>query len=134
MKNQNDILYGFPGDERLSTSLEELIEDHFCEKIEDDISWPLVVHEFKRMTPSLSAENILDDVLDRLDEEYGDPDGNSTEPTEIMKKAADVFVAVILAGYLPYVCEETGNTVTVTKEMAMDLLGLKPPPTPTPDA
>jgi hypothetical protein len=48
----------------------------------------------------------LEDVLERLDEEFGDPDGERTEPTKKMKEAEEAFMKVILSEYVPWACDE----------------------------
>jgi len=48
----------------------------------------------------------LEAVLEHLDEEYGDPDGGWTEPTEAMSKAEDAFIRVVCDEYEPWSCEE----------------------------
>jgi hypothetical protein len=45
------------------------------------------------------AENVLDEVLERLDSAYGNPDDDYTEPTPAMMQAAEEFMAVIAREY-----------------------------------
>lgn len=50
---------------------------------------------------------LLADLLDQLDEEYGDPDGDgdSSKPTPAMVAAAEELAAVIRREYQPCLCE-----------------------------
>ena len=51
--------------------------------------------------------NVLDDLLEVLDEEYGDQvDGEPTKQTEGMQKAAHIFVASVLKEYHVWACEQ----------------------------
>jgi hypothetical protein len=47
-------------------------------------------------------------MLEDLDEEFGDPDGDSsgTQPTEAMKAAEKIFVEAVLAEYTNHWCED----------------------------
>lgn len=123
--NQNDILYALDGDERLKYSVAEALEFGLCEQNLDDIDYPILVHEYRRMKPSLNADRILEDVLDHLDENYCNPDGDSTEPTEEMKQAAKVFADSILSQYVSWSCECNGNVIEITRDKAIEILGLR---------
>ena len=107
--------WGLPDSERLVHST----PDEAIEEILDQASCPLadygevVVVGYANVEPVWKAASILEDFLDRLDEEYGDPDGDITEPTEAMKQAADAFVRAVLAEYQTWVCEPTGEQVRV---------------------
>jgi hypothetical protein len=48
---------------------------------------------------------VLDVILENLDEEYGDPDGDMTEPNEEMKAAEKTFLEVVCKNYKPYIAE-----------------------------
>ena len=45
------------------------------------------------------ARHVLEDFLEKLDDEYGNPDGDYTEKTDGMKEAAKEFVAAVLDNY-----------------------------------
>lgn len=123
--------YGFEGDERLETDPDEVVQRYMDSLAEPDesferftvrVNWPLVVLVFRRMDVGRHADSIarnaLDDALERLDEEYGDPDGTPSEPTEKMKSAAMAFAKDLLAEYVVWACEPTGETVEYTAEQA----------------
>lgn len=54
----------------------------------------------------LLSESALEDLLERLDEDYGDPDGDPTDPTEKMQQAEAAFIRVVLDEYVPWSCEK----------------------------
>ena len=60
--------------------------------------------------------NILEMLLENLDEELSDPDGDLTEPTEAMKEAEKVFLAVIENEYKPWAHEEVCRKEINVKE------------------
>lgn len=71
----------------------------------------LTVYAFKRgaISPrNLDADRLLEDVLERLDEEYGDPD-EASEPTDAMQAAAVTFLATIRAEYRVWNCERVAE-------------------------
>lgn len=56
---------------------------------------------------------ILEDLLERIDEDYGSPDGG-TEPTTAMKVAEDLLLEVICREYEPWACEPCVQVVVDT--------------------
>jgi hypothetical protein len=69
----------------------------------------------------------LEDVLERLDEEYGDPSGGDySKPTDRMKAAEKEFLKVIVEEYEPWMCEEVCkeeiNTLEWVRENRPDWL------------
>jgi len=72
--------------------------------MDDPLPEKITICGYARMKVSLSG--ILEDILERLDEEYSDPDGNPTDPTDAMKKAEADFIAVMEREYEPWMCEE----------------------------
>lgn len=55
----------------------------------------------------------LDDLIQRIEEEYGDPEGDGDVVTDAMVKAERVFVAAVLAEYECWACDQTGEPVEV---------------------
>ena len=100
------ILWGSPDDERL----EYIDEDEAIEEILDDIDGPLpeaiTICGFARIEINTLRLHPLEDCLDTLDEDYGDPDGEPAHPTEAMKEAERVFLETIKKEYTPWMCEE----------------------------
>ena len=97
-------------------TVDEAVEEHLEMVLydRDPSDWPETVtaRGFKRGVVTYDGETVLERMLEHLDEEYSDPDGDDTKPTEGMKRAADAFVSAVLAEYTPWACEEC-ETVTV---------------------
>jgi hypothetical protein len=128
-------MYGHPGDEQLLVDdLDELIErvlDDAVEKvgesfdvIADRIVWPVKVNVYRRMVVSDKdkshlAEVLLEDLLDRLDEEHGDPNGDGHSKSEPeMLAAARAFVDSVVSKYKVWACEPTGAVIEISREQA----------------
>ena len=132
MSEREIVFWGWEDDESLS----HYDKDEAIEAMLDGMDEPIAalpetieVCGFARMEihPNvLSADAILEDALERLDEEYADPHGEIEEPTPAMKTAAEAFVAVIKAEYMVWNCEvvarETVNVREWIKEHRPDWL------------
>jgi len=126
----DERMYGLADDERLEVEAEAVVErvlDDACdvpgepfEATAARVTWPIKVDVFRRMEVSNTAEHLGEDALGRaleqLDEEYSDPDGDMTEPTDAMKAAALAFGKAVLADYKPWACERTGEVIEFTRE------------------
>jgi len=55
------------------------------------------------------ASALLEDLLERLDEEYADPDNDGTVDTEPMRQAAHVFIDAVLAEYTVWTCDQVSE-------------------------
>jgi hypothetical protein len=88
------------------TMPDEAIGDYLdeCEPLPETVT----LQAFARMKPGRSdCGHPADDVLERLEENCGNPDTRKAmEPTEGMKLAEVAFLEAILAEYKPYACEE----------------------------
>lgn len=139
MKRGN-VLYGGRDQEQLDESIEDVVKSlmdggwsytggpESWEEFADQISWPIEVLVYRRKAlpgPEAGAEAVLGYLLDLFDDEYGDPDGDNTDPTPGMKAAAETFVQAILSEYVPWQCEPTGEIIRVTREEAAAMLGEK---------
>lgn len=128
-------MYGLADDERLSEAMEDIVErvlDDACEKagesfdvIADRIEWPIQIHVFRRKIISEKekawiAEDVLDRLLERLDEEHSDPNGDNTRPTPSMREAAKTFVESVVSGYFVWACEPTGRVITISRALAKE--------------
>lgn len=128
---QYEKLYGLEHWEKLETRIEDVIErvledygdplDHELERI----NWPIVIQVYKRMDVKHHADRIaelvLEVALERLDEEYSDPDQDGTEPTQAMKDAAKAFADAVVKDYVTWACEPTSEKITVTLAMAREM-------------
>lgn len=127
----NATFYGLEESESLQSSPEEVLEqwvqDTDCATFEEAaefVEWPMRVYVFKPMNHWRSrihlAEGYLERILEDLDEEFGDPEGDSTKPTDGMRRAALAFVDSVLKEYTPYNCEKTGDVVDISREEAKE--------------
>jgi hypothetical protein len=111
---KDDVMYGFDDSERLFNELDEFIEYHLdiCDK--DFIANPasiLTIYTYRRM---VVAENVYPDasdtydrIIENLDENYGDPDGDHdvVPLTDKAKEHYAAFVAEIVGAYVPWAGE-----------------------------
>lgn len=122
------IYYGLQDQEQLDndpqTVVDGILEDA-CEgigesfdTIADRIEWPIKVLEYKPLTLSESyvVDMTLDHVLETLDEEYANPDGDGTNPTDDMRTAANRLAKIIIRDYDVWTCEPTGDVLKYTRE------------------
>jgi hypothetical protein len=88
-----------------ATSPDEAIADYLAEC--DELPATILLCGYVRMkVGGIDTERVLESVLETLDEEYGNPDGDVPEaPTDAMIAAAKAFEAVVLAEYKPWACE-----------------------------
>lgn len=100
---------------------DEAIEDHLSylgvlhtgmteAEVLDALPETITVKGYARMViPEGEIRNRVDTVLDalieRLDEEHGNPDGDPCDVTEKMKEAALTFVKAVVAEYTVWGCE-----------------------------
>lgn len=127
-------MYGLVDDERLEVEAETIVERVIDDAVETPgepfdaiaarIKWPIEVFVFKRMEiPSAESigEDALERVLENLDEEHADPDGDQTKPSPAMEAAALAFGKAIVADYKSWACEQTREVITFSKEKALEL-------------
>jgi hypothetical protein len=124
--------YGIDDPDMLQDDAEDAVINYIECDLEDvsldDITWPLVVDVYEPMkipagTIDRLAHKTLGMIIDELDEEYADHDTtDSTMPTPPMIAAAKAFAAAVVAEYVPWACEKTGEKIEYTREMAELLL------------
>lgn len=108
--NDREIIYWSCNQhqEKLScVSKNEAIE-YYLDDIEEGKEPDTVkVYGFARQEIADNEDGIgvLEDFLVFLDENYGDPDGDCTEMTDKMKKAAKVFVDTVISEYEVWTCD-----------------------------
>ena len=66
----------------------------------------LEVFGYRRMEVTCSGGHCLEELLDHLDENFGDPNGDGAEATAKMKAAEETFLAAVIAEYEPWACEQ----------------------------
>jgi hypothetical protein len=129
-------MYGLEYWEHFEESIRAAIErllDESCDATEvgieaqlDRVTWPVTVSVYRQMelpTPNWIAERILRGILEDLDQDHSDPDGNATEPTPNMKSVALALGEIIVNEYEVWACERTNETHTITRDQAKAILG-----------
>jgi len=118
-KNEPSVYWGCEGQERfcydnLYEAVQDFIDNEYCApmtKEELRKAGDVVFYEIAPM--KLNAKNwygkCLANLLERIDEDYGDPENEPDEPTEKMKVVEKAFIDVVIAEYKPFMCIETGN-------------------------
>jgi hypothetical protein len=102
------VFWGLEDEEYLSCyTLDEVMERIFDECYPDPFPEKVTVCGYARekIDPSILEDSLIGHALEYLDEEYGDPDGGYTEPTENMKKAERTFIEAILKEYESWTCK-----------------------------
>lgn len=104
----NVVLWGDEHDEQISADdIDEAIEVRIDEVLtnEDDAAETVTVWGYARMEVKVDVDRLLESVIEPLDEELGDPDGDYTEPTAAMLEAAKAFAKVVEKEYVQWACE-----------------------------
>ena len=108
----NEIFYGTQDQGTLDQEIEEVLERHFDGFDTDLLPETIRVLRWRRKPIDVpgQADAILEILLNRLDEDHGDPGGQLTnEPTERMAAAARTFLSQVAGEYRSWVCEPTGE-------------------------
>ncbi len=117
----------------LANSVPEIIEQLFDQTLQPGetrdqaarrITWPIKIEEFRpmRINVAIYTTSVLERLLEDLDEDYADPDGDSTTPTDTMREAARAFVGVVAKEYKVWSCEPTGKVISVSREEALRMV------------
>ena len=129
-ENKMKLYYGLEEQEHLMDTMSEVVEsviEDNCgvigesfDTIADRLIWPIEVCEFIPDIPSVNTieSMIMDDILERLSEEYGDPDGDIEEPSDDMKTTLRPFAEAIIKDFPFWSCEPTGVIHHITKQLA----------------
>lgn len=126
--------YGLKDWERLEPDPDSVVErilEDACHEVGESfdaiasrIEWPIRILVYKQQDiggdkkAELIAIDALESVLESLDETYGDPEGDPTQATVAMKKAALAFGRAVVTDYKPWLCDFTGEVIEYTKERA----------------
>jgi hypothetical protein len=99
-------------------------KDEAIEMILDDMEIDpetIIVCGYKRMELNIDHCYPLENLLEWLDDDYGDPD-EATGPTSAMLEAEEVFLAAVKKEYMVWsckeVCRETVNVAQWRREKA----------------
>jgi len=103
----NEILYWSCNEDEehlIHESKKEAIE-YYLDDFEEGME-PTKIQVFGYAKIEINEDGIgyLEDLLEYLDSEYGDPDGGWTDPTDAMKKAAKIFVDTVVSEYNVWRC------------------------------
>ena len=117
--------YGLRYQERLDSTADEAVRRAMnngeCNK------FPIEIVEFKYKKIAKDAKEyadyILSNILEDLDRDYGDPDGEYSRPTERMKSAALEFAKALMDDYRVWEREPTGKVIQYSKEEAEKIAG-----------
>lgn len=70
----------------------------------------------KAKLKDFDRENILQNLYENLDEDYGSPDGEFCTPNQAVEDALEEFLKILIANYSAYSCEEVTREVINVKE------------------
>ena len=117
--------YGEIGQGRLDSDPEDVVASVFddLETIES-YKYPFIVHAFEPREIILYENYFLESIYENLDDEYGDPDGSYTEPTDKVKAKAKELIEVIKSEYTSYMCETTGEKIEYSQKDVLEIVGL----------
>lgn len=87
--------------EDMDNAIEEVLDD--MEPLPETIE--VTAFRRERIGRHWCGMKILDYILESLDEQFGDPDGERMTPTPAMFAAADALWATIEADFVPWACE-----------------------------
>lgn len=112
VEDNRSFLYGSPSEESdyqilIADSPDDAVGDILDQM--DPSEWPATVRVGKWARRKIGVIDglVLSDTLERLDEEYGDPDDTTTtEPSVGMKEAEKRFIDRVLSEYRPLAYEE----------------------------
>ena len=105
---KDDVFYSHPDSERLLhwtvfDAVEEYVDDCDCRA---DVPLLVPMAEYSRMSVgTIEFYEPLERLIESLEEEYGDWDGERDVVTPRMKEAEKAFLQVVLDEYVPYPCD-----------------------------
>jgi hypothetical protein len=114
--------YGIGDQEQLNCDIQDCIQYYIDECDPENLPEKIMVHENAPDKASVNVDSMLERVYEWLDDDYGDPDGDSTVPPECVVEKAHDLADLILQHYHVWRCEPTGITfeVDVKKWIAND--------------
>lgn len=115
--------WGVNDPERMSAKTpDEAIADYLDQRDNPDPrGWPadetLHLSGYVPMVPTVPVHlTLLDTLLEALDEEFGDDDGDGTKATPAMEAAEQAFITAVLAEYEPFMCEDVYHETVNVRE------------------
>ena len=120
--------YGVEGQERLDLDPNDTLDYQLSCMTKEEIKGIMYPFEILVFTPqkiSLNGDEILNNILENLDENYGDPDGDISSTTDRMKDAATLLSDIIKEDYTSFMCEETGDKIEYFEKDILEIVGLE---------
>ena len=128
--------YGLEYQDQLhATSLEEAVIEQLEPLQPEDYPKTLAITRFRRADLKHGDHRPLENLLEHLDEQYGDPNSDPTQETRAMRTAEKAFVATILQEFHIWRCDPVESTsIDVRKWLDQNAqhTGLPPWPRPRP--
>ena len=111
-------------DEALVNAIDEqaglvYVDDSGTQRLEEPhlLDDEITLYGFARMPVKVDGERILENVLENLDDDHGQPGpGPGTKPTPAMTEAAHAFAIAIEDGYESWACEVIEKRVVNVRE------------------
>src|SRR5690554_6227942 len=107
MSESKIAYWGRVDDERLRhETMHDAVED-ILDGLPEPLPSHITVFGYARVIIDPFSLNVLDDLIEQLDVEYGDPErcNEVTSTTAAMRRAEHEFVAAVLAEYEPWACQ-----------------------------
>jgi len=120
--------FAVDGQERLSPTIEDALEVAWGEA--DDGEYEDTVYEFEPMKIHAGdySQTLVENLMEMVGDEYGDPDGPSVHGTDEQNKIMESAIEMILTDYVPWVHENNGVSYRVSfriKDGNLDVLSCK---------
>ena len=108
LKQHEEVLWGREHQEEVDGSdIHESIERALDDYLVDALPKEVILKAYHRMPidpEDVDPDGILENAIERLQEEYGGPDWEDPVPTKKMKEAAEAFAKVIAEEFSPWMC------------------------------
>lgn len=109
------MYWGVKGaEETLVESQFDAVESYLDDLSLDQMPETLTVQGFVPRKPTVGdCGRVLQRLIEDLEEEYGNPDGDCWTPTQTLRDAEQVFLKAVLAEYQAFACEPFGDSVII---------------------
>jgi len=110
VKERKIVFWDCEDSERLQHETVDDAVEAYLDARSEIISGTIIAKGFARRVVNVeSAQNICDDILEGINEEYGDPDADYMCPTPKMLKAAEKLRDIIAREYVSWACEHVAT-------------------------
>ena len=107
-KSHGATFWGQEDQERIgATDIDEAIEEELERRHPDPLEGEVEVWGYatRKLNAANEAKAVLERLLESWDCDYGDPDGNGTDPTPAMVAASEAFISAVIADYKVWTVE-----------------------------